>query len=1036
MLRAPLLPVGEGDALTRPDVRLALEIASPSLAGDMERAATSPTSPRSGRNDVRRDRAIRSYITRMRHRATPFGLCAGVALITWGLKTDLYAIDGTISARAQPDMGWVSDVIRLLEEDERARRRLRWVANPAVVEQDGRLYLSEQAWGPVPRSGVSIKAARPVLALLARARQPTSYQALVDILLGQSWTDLPRVLDLIDELCRQSFLLCELETALHDPAPLSALLRFLEHPDVAEEAGSLAASLSRYASCLTAFEAAPTTETYRRVTSSARRIVPLDHRVRADARGPVRDSPDLQVDGVWDLNGMTVHRAVASAAVEAAELLLRFTPMPYGPGHLATWRREFVRRYGPNAVVPVPLVLDSVLGIGAPAYGFQGHGGQAVAKPAQSSRWMNRHALLRRIALNAMRDGCTVVELDDSVVEGLTTWQPTDSVAPDDVDLIVGIASESPSAVDRGEFLCVVTSALSAPGAGKIAGRFAHLLGPPAGAAPNEVMGLEDPRAVDRRAEVMFRPASDRLLNVVRRSNRAGWVIPVGTPPPAAAAERVILPTDIFVWSDGDRLRLITRDGYSLTPVATHMLTWSRIPELARFLLEVPRDGRPVLSQFSWGEAASLPVLPRLQRGRLVLSPARWFCDRGEVTSEKDFRQWRDRWAPPSVCYLAEGDNRLLVDLDNAGDREVVLDRLIRRGQPVRLDEAIPGPGDAWLPGPDGARLAEFAVPLRRRHPKPPTRGAACQPRATTSCQYRPWTQQDRQAVTGAPKTEWLFLKLYLPQEATDTALVQDVAPLTCQIEAESLADLWFFIRYHDPAPHLRLRWRHSAGAAKFLGHVVLAWAHDMHRSGRTVRFALDRYEREVARYGGAEGIDIAERIFDADSKLVLRLLELQSRRATAGDGNPLGLFADRTELAALTTDRLVTSLGVDGPARASFYKKMSGTGNSSRVAGQEYRSRQQHLRAVISGHRSDLEVDCLLEARSAVVAEAVADLTRIRSSLTQPLDAIQHSLTHMHLNRLVGSGRSFEQLIFGLLERTSRSLATSPLNDVTERPK
>lgn len=1019
MLRAPLLPVGEGDALTRTDVRLALEIASPSLVEEMERSAISQSMPRSERADVRRDRAIRSYIGRMRHRATPFGLFAGVALVGWGQLTDLSLTHGTISPSAQPDRAWLGEVIRLLEEDQRLRRRLRWIANPAVIEQDGRLHLIEQASGPLPRSGISIKAVPPVLELMASSREPTPYQTLVEIITGGSQAALPSAHHLIDELCRQSFLLCELETALHDPAPLSALLRLLEHPGVAEEASSFAASLRHHASCLMAFESAPTTLSYRRATSSARCVMPPHLRVNADAPLTVRESSDLQIDGVWDLGGGTVHHAVAAAAAEAAELLLRFTPMPYGPGHLNAWHSEFVRRYGANTVVQVPLVLDPILGIGAPTQRSHGIGGQAPIQPPQSNKWGDRSALLRRIALNAMRDGCNVVELDDCLVEGLTTWKPTDGLAPEDVDVIVGIASDSPTTLDRGEFLCVVTSAVGAPGAGKVAGRFAHLLGSPASAASNETKGLKDPTA-ERRAEVLFRPSADRLLNVVRRSNSTGWAIPVGTAPPASFQERVIRPADIFVWSDGDRLRLITRDGRGLTPVATHLLNWSLIPELARFLLEVPRDGGPLLSRFYWGGAASLPLLPRLQRGKIVLSPARWFCDQGEVKSKKDFHQWRDRWAPPSECYLVEGENRLLIDLDDDGDQELVLDRLIRRRRPVRLDEAIPGPRDAWLPGPDGERLAEFAVPLRRRQTGPSVE-IASQP--AVSGQRRFWTQQDRLALNGAQNAEWHFLKLYLPKEAIDETLVHEVAPLLHQIEAESLADLWFFIRYEDPAPHLRLRWRPREGAAKSLAQAALSWASDLCRSGHVARFAFDRYEREVARYGGAEGIDIAERIFDADSKLVLALLQLQSRRSNAAEGKSLGLFADRTALAALTTDRLVASLGVTGAERASFYKKMSGLQNSSKAAGQEYRSRQSHLRAVISRNGSDSEVDGLIDARSAVVAEAVARLLRVRSPLTQPFDAIRYSFVHMHLNRLLGPNRSFEQLIFGLLERTSRSL-------------
>ena len=40
-------------------------------------------------------------------------------------------------------------------------------------------------------------------------------------------------------------------------------------------------------------------------------------------------------------------------------------------------------------------------------------------------------------------------------------------------------------------------------------------------------------------------------------------------------------------------------------------------------------------------------------------------------------------------------------------------------------------------------------------------------------------------------------------------------------------------------------------------------------------KIQLDTYEREVERYGGAEGVALAERIFQADSETVLEILEM-----------------------------------------------------------------------------------------------------------------------------------------------------------------
>jgi lantibiotic biosynthesis protein len=1001
MLRAPLLPVIEDDqALDRSDVRLALEIASEQLASEFERSTLPAISPRANRNQERLTRAIWSYITRMRFRATPFGLCAGVSLVSWGPKTDVSVVTGTLSASARADMGWMAGIIGMLEGDDRVRRQLRWVTNPAAVEQDGRIYLSEKASGPLPRPGVSIQATPAALAVLGLASCPTSYRALVDAVLRRPSATVPRAERMVDELCRQSFLICELWTIVHDPDPLTVLLGFLSRSEVATEVGPALADLRRQADYLAAFDTEPTVERYRRAVGSARRILPRSGGTNKAGQRSPRDTQELQVDGLWKLGGVELHHDVATAAAEAAELLLRFGLMPDGPSHLAAWRRDFLRRYGSNTAVPVPIAIDPGVGLGPPVQDRTGGGRRQLAGLAR------RDALLYRLAVAALKENRMVVELDDALVERLTNWRPADRSAPEDVDIIMAVAAESAEGVNRGEFTCVISPAVGAPGAGKVTGRFAHLLGP---AALRDLPGAED-----RRAEVFFRPASDRLLNVTLRPNRTGWVIPVGVPPPSSLSERVILPKDILVCVAEDRLRLVTREGRTVTPVATHMLTWSRIPELARFLLDVPRDGCPVLSRFSWGSAASLPVLPRLQRGRIVLSPARWQCDCSEVTTEMEFDRWRDRWAPPGLCYLADSNNRLLIDLDDPNGRQMVLDSLVRRRRSVQLEEALPGPADAWLPGPDGPRLVELAVPLRRK-------ATPSRPPGAANRHYRPWTQQDREAAGTPPGTEWLFLKLYIPREASDTVLARDVAPLLCQIEQEHLAETWFFIRYHDPAAHLRLRWRQRNGSGPILGQVVLSWAHDLQRSGRVERVVVDRYEREVARYGGVAAVDIAERIFAADSSFVLGLLELEARRAIVGNGQ---VFADRTELAAVTLHRLMADLGVEGNW-ASFYKTLSG---GERAAGRVYRERQKQLRELVADVRSDPELEALLTARSGVVTAAAAELERLAPGLTHPIETIKQSYAHMHLNRIIGPARSHEQFIYGLLERTSRSLAESPL--------
>ena len=110
--------------------------------------------------------------------------------------------------------------------------------------------------------------------------------------------------------------------------------------------------------------------------------------------------------------GTRLHHSVAAAAAEAAELLLRFETMPNGPGYLAAWRRAVLNSYGPNTFVPVPVALDRTLGIGPPD---EGRPDEPCAHREALAR---RDALLRRVAIDALRDERTVIELDDMTVAG------------------------------------------------------------------------------------------------------------------------------------------------------------------------------------------------------------------------------------------------------------------------------------------------------------------------------------------------------------------------------------------------------------------------------------------------------------------------------------------------------------------------------------------------------------------------------------------------------------------------------------------
>ncbi|MET0834908.1 MAG: thiopeptide-type bacteriocin biosynthesis protein, partial [Actinomycetota bacterium] len=238
----------------------------------------------------------------------------------------------------------------------------------------------------------------------------------------------------------------------------------------------------------------------------------------------------------------------------------------------------------------------------------------------------------------------------------------------------------------------------------------------------------------------------------------------------------------------------------------------------------------------------------------------------------------------------------------------------------------------------------------------------------------------------------------------------------------DGVASGWFFLRYGDPDPHLRLRFRGEPGrlTAKLLPRLS-EWAGGLVTAGRCDRFAIDTYEREVERYGGPEGMTAAEELFGADSRCVAGLLGCLRG----------GLGLDRVGLAVVTTDDLLDALGLDPRRRLEW---CGGRVADRRASGPEHRRRKVVLRPLLTDPRRLASVPGgrealghLADRRAALspIAERLAALAALGDS---PLRDLVASFVHLHCNRLVGPDPVTERLVMGLLLRTRESLDRAPL--------
>lgn len=1046
MLRAPLLPV-EAYERSRAPAEAALTalfadgLAARALAVGSAELSRSLEDGAGVRDPVQQRAKLRRYLIRMSTRPTPYGLFAGVALARWGATTDL-AIGPAARPRVRPDMGWLLELVMALEALPEVRRELGLIANPAARVHHGRVVLAERAPAVSPggpASAVSVRATAAVRTALSLARTAIPYPALAEALLATPGATPAKVDELIAELCRQTILITDLRPPLTVPSPARYVHDRLRRGSAAS---AVAGQLGELLEALAAWdELAPDAgaAAYPGLVRQARTALARPGAPPVSSANPANvgaQSPPLQVDLALDLQGSHLSRIVAQEVARAADLLLRLTPWPDGPPHLQGYRHAFESKYGPGRAVPIYELLDPNTGLGLPGHGAMGGGSVDPRKLAE------RHQTLRALAIGALRDGQLGVELDDALARRLQLGTPRPDSLPASMDLSVFLAAASREALDAGDFQLVIGPNLGATSAGRNLGRFVDLLGDEAVAALSSAARLEAARAPGRLwAEIVYLPYRLRSANVTIRPGVRDHEIPLGTSP-GADPDRVIPADELAIAVRDGRLRVLwPRRGAEVIVCAGHMLNNAGAPAAVRLLEDVARDGNAQLSSFDWGPASGLPFLPRVSSGRIVLSLAQWTIDvftrDAELAAKSSperfrdaLRAWRARWRAPASVYLTANDNRLLLDLEDAAHAEELrteLRRLEGSGQ-LLIQEALPGVAEAFVPGPGGRFLIEIVVPLVRRseRPAPPALDRA-RPAPVSSAAIA--SDFDRWRVPGS---EWLFVKLYAAPELLDDLIAGPVREIAEFAEVIGMAERSFFLRYADPDSHLRLRFhsRDSDGLLRRLLPEVCRWAGEQIAAGLCQRFVFDSYEREVERYGGPEGVAIAEAIFAADSRAVPAMLELAI--ATPG--------LDRTMMAVLSIDHMIRGLGASDADRLAWYGAQVA---SKKESSAEYRQRGAGLRQVIGDpdHLASLpggpELARILEQRREALAPLAAELATLatRGALGQDVQTIWRSYVHLHCNRLLAASPSQEQLLLGLLFRVHESLARAPLAVGRELP-
>lgn len=268
------------------------------------------------------------------------------------------------------------------------------------------------------------------------------------------------------------------------------------------------------------------------------------------------------------------------------------------------------------------------------------------------------------------------------------------------------------------------------------------------------------------------------------------------------------------------------------------------------------------------------------------------------------------------------------------------------------------------------------------------------------------------------PGSEWLYLKIYTGVKTADIILEEAIQPLTECFQENHYISKWFFIRYNDPKPHLRLRLHlnNSNGYNEILEKINQSFEQFIN-SGEISNLQIDTYNREIERYG-KNTMEEAECVFHKNSEFTLQCLHYDDE--------------EKIIVSLFYIDEMLNKLGL------SIYEKLiwiKGFNDAFKTEFQADRKLNSSLdkkyRKFKPKYFEFLQTKEFTENRNhiySIIEQSGTELQNIlfhhkNQSLEISVQNFFQSIFHMNINRLfVSQQRIFEMVIYDYLLRYYKS--------------
>ncbi|MFN3851130.1 MAG: lantibiotic dehydratase [Spirosomataceae bacterium] len=786
------------------------------------------------------------YYLRACSRCTPYGMFAGCAVGQFADETTIDFEENELNKYNRIDNNYLVEIVNTLLRNQSIRRQIKFYPNNTIYQINDKFhylfYLIQD--GKRSYSICSFENSEFVKIILRNAQKGILIDELINFITNEeiSYEDAEQF---INQLIDEQILISEIEPTITGNDFLSNLIQKLSkiriNDDVLDSLKEMRVLLNESENSIQNFQ----------------QIQSILNRLTGNSYQDI-----LQTDLFFNTSTNTISNTIIKDLTKKMEALLVINHGNY-LSNLEDFKKRFIERYETREI-PLTLALDNEIGIGYGLFASDKPKSSAMLEDIKHNIEQPQNIVLnywKQFTLNkyteALRKQDFEITLTDKDLELLAQKHTEYNTKLPSNGYVFGAFY-----AEKDYSYTFELKSMAGPSALSLMGRFGNgnqnLHEKLKQCAEYESQQNEDVIY----AEIVHLPDA-RIGNISSRPSYRDYEILYQTPSNLPTSNQILIE-DLMVSAsnEGEIILRSKRLNKRVIPRLSCAHNFENGLSIYNFLADLQTAHECLNVHWHWNIITKQTFLPRVRYQNIILSPAIWNLKIDDFDFKKSevnitrLKEIQSQFKIPRYVTISEGDNELWMDFENEICLKILME-LWQKNAQIKLKETFINPENSFLKTAKGNFLNEVIVPFK---------------------------MTDYQAVKSVLKSnkentkrlfsigsEWVYFKIYCGELTADELLKNQIRVIVNDLYQDKIIDSFFFVRYQDPEPHLRLRFRGNP-ANFFYTHVIESVYESLNiflENGVIHKIQIDTYKREIERYG-AETMETSEAIFAADSLSVI----------------------------------------------------------------------------------------------------------------------------------------------------------------------